>query len=92
MCWRRMLQKNSNRSTRFTSRSQAPVVRRARVNIIVHLVAALSTGVTDRGMHDRVVLAENCAGSLTPLVRRTATEQNFPMHLFWFLHSRACVV
>jgi hypothetical protein len=68
------------------------VVRRARVNIIVHLVAALSTGVTDRGMHDRVVLAENCAGSLTPLVRRTATEQNFPMHLFWFLHSRACVV
>jgi hypothetical protein len=58
----------------------------------VLLVAARSTGVTGRGMHDRVALAENCAGSPTPLVRRTVTEQNFPMHLFWFLHSRACVV
>ena len=68
------------------------MVPRARVSTIVLLVAALSTGATVRGMHDRVALAENCAGSPTPLVRRTVTEQNFPMHLFWFLPSRACVV
>jgi hypothetical protein len=43
-------------------------------------------------MRDRVALAENCAGSLTPLVRRIVTEQNFPIHLFWFLHFRACAV
>ena len=68
------------------------MVPRARVNIIVHLVVARSTGVTGRGMHDRVALVENSAGSLIPLVRRTATEPNFPMHSCWFLHSRACAV
>ena len=88
----RMLQKNSNTSTKFTSQSREPAVLRALVNIIAPLVAAQSIGAMGLGMHDRVALAENCAGSLTPLVRRTVTEQNFPMHLFWFLHSRACVV
>jgi len=68
------------------------VVPRARVNIIVHLVVARSTGVTGRGMHDRVALAENCAGSLIPLARRIATAPNFPMHSCWFLHFQACAV
>jgi hypothetical protein len=87
-----MLQKNSNTSTKFTSQSREPAVLRARVNTIAPLVAARLTGAMGLGMHDRVALVESCAGSPTPLVRRTVTEQNFPMHLFWFLPSRACVV
>ena len=89
VCSLHMRQKNSNTSTKFTSRSQARVAPRVRVNIIVHSDAVRSTGATAHGMRVQVVLVENCAGSPIPLARRIAIGPNFPTHSCWCRHSPA---
>ena len=72
----------------FISRSRELVVRRVRVSIIVRWDAARSIGAMVNGMRVPGVRAVNCAGSLTPSVRRIVIERNFPTRWCSFLRFR----
>lgn len=61
-----------------------------RVSTTERLVAAQSIGETVLGMPAQVVRAANCVGFPTPLVRKIATEPNFPMRLCSYQRSLEC--